>query len=87
MGYVTAGIAVLFIAACIFLASYVVNGKRQTFEEALKWQSERYDTSFYNEAEKQDYTVQGDEGYLLHVQLLKAPQESSRYVIITHGFT
>ena len=87
MGYVTAGIAVLFIAACIFLASYVVNGKRQTFEEALKWQSERYDTSFYNEAEKQDYTVQGEEGYLLHVQLLEAPQESSRYVIITHGFT
>ena len=87
MGYVTAGIAVLFIAACIFLASYVVNGKRQTFEEALKWQSERYDTSFYNEAEKQNYTVQGDEGYLLHVQLLKAPQKSSRYVIITHGFT
>ena len=87
MGYVIAGILALFIASCIFLASYVVNGKRQTFEEALNWQSERYDTSFYDEAEKEDYTVQGDEGYLLHVQLLKAPEESSRYMIITHGFT
>ncbi|MBP0969684.1 MAG: alpha/beta hydrolase [Oscillospiraceae bacterium] len=87
MWYVILGILLLFFASCIFLASYVVNGKRQTFEEALKWQSERYDTSFYDEAEKKDYTVQGDEGYLLHVQLLKAPQESSRYVIITHGFT
>lgn len=87
MGYVIAGILALFIASCIFLASYVVNGKRQTFEEALNWQSERYDTSFYNETEKEDYTVQGDEGYLLHVQLLKAAEKSSRYVIITHGFT
>ena len=87
MGYVIAGILALFIASCIFLASYVVNGKRQTFEEALNWQSERYDTSFYGEAEKEDYTVQGDEGYLLHVQLLKAAEKSSRYVIITHGFT
>ena len=87
MGYVIAGILAMFIASCIFLASYVVNGKRQTFEEALNWQSERYDTSFYDETEKEDYTVQGDEGYLLHVQLLKAPEESSRYMIITHGFT
>ena len=87
MGYVIAGILALFIASCIFLASYVVNGKRQTFEEALNWQSERYDTFFYDETEKEDYTVQGDEGYLLHVQLLKAPEESSRYMIITHGFT
>ena len=33
------------------------------------------------------YTVQGDGGYILNVQLLKAPQDSSRYVIITHGIT
>lgn len=87
MWYLIAAIPALFMVMCILLASYVVNGKRQTLEEAFKWQSERYDTSFYDAAEKDEYTVQGDGGYLLHVELIKAPQDSSMYVIITHGYT
>ena len=87
MGYVIAGTAVLFVLLCIAMASFAVSGRRQTFEESMKWQSERYDTSFYGDSEKEEYTVEGDEGYLLHVQLLKAPSGSGRYVIITHGIT
>lgn len=87
MIYAVIVIAAVFIAVCVLLASYVTNGHRQTFEETMRWQSERYDTSFYEKSEKTDYTVEADGGYLLHVQLLKAPVESSRYVIITHGIT
>lgn len=87
MLYVIAGAALLFITACVLLAGFITGGRRQTFDEALNWQSERYDTSFYGSSEKVSYTVQGDGGYILNVQLLKAPQESSRYVIITHGIT
>ena len=31
--------------------------------------------------------MQAEDGYLLHVQLLRAPESSGRYVIITHGIT
>ncbi|MBQ2085779.1 MAG: hypothetical protein II464_05890, partial [Oscillospiraceae bacterium] len=65
MGYVIAGAATLFVLLCIAMASFAVSGRRQTFEEAMKWQSDRYDTSFYENSEKEDYTVEGDEGYLL----------------------
>ena len=40
-----------------------MTGKRQTLEEAFSWQSDRYDTSFYEKLEKSDYTVNGFEDY------------------------
>lgn len=85
-------IVVLVLAALVFgfmmwLASVVVTGSRQTLEEAMKWQSERYDTSFYEKLEKDDYLVEGYSGYKLHVQRLKNPKETKRYVILSHGYT
>ena len=83
-------IAVLLIlagAAAWFMGGFTMGGRRQTLEEALAWQSAHYDTSFYNECEKTDYTVSGFEGYELHVQLLKSPVPSDDYVIISHGYT
>ena len=68
MLYVIAGAALLFITACVLLAGFITGGRRQTFDEALNWQSERYDTSFYGSSEKVSYTVQGDGGYILNVQ-------------------
>ena len=41
MGYVIAGTAVLFVLLCIAMASFAVSGRRQTFEEAMKWQSDQ----------------------------------------------
>ncbi len=64
-----------------------MTGKRQTPEEAMKWQSERYDTSFYENLVKSDYTVSGYEGYVLHVQLLKNPEKTDKYIILSHGYT
>ncbi len=83
-------LAVLFAFFCAFafwLPSFVMTGKRQTLEEAFAWQSERYDTSFYQELEKSDYTVAGYEGYELHVELLKNPSPTTKYVILSHGYT
>ena len=77
----------LVLAASFVLAGFTMTGKRQTLDEALAWQSEHYDTSFYEGLSKTDYTVQGEGGYVLHVQLLENPEPSDRYVIISHGYT
>ncbi len=83
-------LVILFFAFSLFMAGFVMTGQRQTLDEAFEWQSEHYDTSFYEGLDKIDYTVPGYEGYELHVQLLtdpKAAQKSSKYIIISHGYT
>jgi len=71
----------------LWLPSFVMTGNRQTLEEALEWQSERYDTSFYEDLEKTDYTVSSYDGYVMHTELLKNPEPSTDYIIISHGYT
>ena len=71
----------------VFLPGYIMTGKRQTLDEAKKWQSEHYDISFYDKLDKQDYTVESFDGYTLHVQLLKNPAPTDKYIIISHGYT
>ena len=69
------------------MASMTVHGKRQTLEEALAWQKNKYDTSWYDPLEKENYMIEGYEGYTLHVQLCRCPAGSDRYVILSHGYT
>ena len=71
----------------IWLPKYIMTGKRQTLDEAMKWQSEHYDTSFYEGLKKQDYTVKSFDGYELHVQLLENHEPTDKYIIISHGYT
>ena len=78
---------ILFAAFSFRLASYVMTGDRQTLDEAFAWQSEHYDTSFYESLEKTDYVVNGFEDYALHVQYLENPTPTDKYVIISHGYT
>ena len=80
-------ILILFIAFAFWLPSFVMTGKRQTLEEALAWQSDHYDTSFYEGLEKTDYIVKGYEDYDLHVELLKNPSPTDKYIIVSHGYT
>ena len=83
-------IVILLIALVIltlWLPSFIMNAKRQTYEEAFQWQTEHYDTSFYEGLEKTDYTVTSYDGYVLHAEFLKNPVPSTEYVIITHGYT
>lgn len=85
-------IAVLVVAAglaalTLWLPSFVMTGTRQTLEEAFAWQSDHYDTSFYQALEKTDYTVAASDGYILHAELIKNPTPTDRYVILSHGYT
>ena len=84
---ITAVVILILAAAAWALAGFVMTGSRQTTDDAMKWQSERYDTSFYAGLQKKDYTVEGSGNYLLHVQLLENPVPTDRYVIISHGYT
>ena len=78
----------LALAAFVFwLPSFVMTGERQTLEEAFQWQTEHYDTAFYEDLEKVDYTVSGFEDYMLHVELLKNPASAGKYIILSHGYS
>ena len=84
---IVAVLVVLLCAIALGGAHFVMNGKRPTLQEAWEWQSARYDTGFYEGLQKTDYLVAGYDGYQLHVQLLKNPSPTDRYVILTHANT
>ena len=78
---------VLFAVFSFWLPSYVMTGRRQTIDEAWKWQSDHYDTSYYNDLKKTDYIVKGFEDYELHTEFLENPVPTDRYIILSHGYT
>ena len=85
--------AISFVAVCVYLlvgslllAQFCMTGRRKSLDGAFQWQSEHYDTSFYEPLQKSDYTVEGANGYVLHVQELANPVPSTKYVIISHGY-
>lgn len=80
-------VVLLFLGLSWWMAGYVMTGKRQTLDEAYAWQCDHYDTSFYDPLEKTEYTTTGDGDYTLHVQFIKNPVLTSKYMIISHGYT
>ena len=78
---------VLLAVTGFFLADYSMNGKRQSPEEARAWQEDHYDLSWYDLLKKTDYTVTSFDGYILHAQFLKNPDDTDRYILISHGYT
>ena len=87
LGTVGGGVALGVAGFMHGMSGFVMNGKRQTLEEAYQWQTERYDTTFYENAEKIKYEVEGDGGYILHAELLKNPEPTTKYIILTHGYS
>lgn len=87
IGIIAAVILILLTGAGFYLAKFSMTGKRQTLEEARVWQEAHYDLSWYDSVEKTDYTVASDDGYILHAQFLKNPEDTNRCVIISHGYT
>lgn len=67
------------------MAGNIMQGSRQTLEEAIAWQAEHYDISFFDALEKEEYTVDGFDSYQLHVLLCKNPKAGNKYVILSHG--
>ena len=80
-------LVILFIAFSFWLPSFVMTGKRQTLEEALAWQSDHYDISFYEVLTKKDYTVEGPDKYTIHAELIENPEPTTKYIILSHGYT
>lgn len=80
-------IAALLAALGFAMAGFMTSIKGQTLDEARQWQSERYDISWYDEMEKLDYEVAGEDGYILHTQVLVNPVPTDKYVILSHGYT
>lgn len=87
-------IAIIIVAALLLtfafgfaLAGFSMGIKRQSLEEARAWQEAHYDLSWFDPLEKRDYTVKGEDGYVLHAQLLVNPTPTRRYVILSHGYT
>ena len=65
---------ILLAAITWWLPSFAMNGNRQTLDEAMEWQKDHYDVSFYDPLEKTDYTVTSYDGYVLHAEFLKNPK-------------
>ncbi len=87
-----AGIIIIVLLAGALAAGYVLSGfilqaNRQTLEEAIAWQKDHYDISWFDGIETETYTAAGYEGYTLHVMLCKNPAPTNRYIIISHGHT
>ena len=80
-------VLLLSAAAAFRLPSIIMTGKRQTLDEAFAWQSRHCDTSFYDGLQKTDYVVKGFEDYELHVEFLRNPVPTTKYVIVSHGYT
>ena len=73
-------------------ASYLVmrelaGGRRQTYDEAFKWQREHSDFSWFSEEDLRQYTITAPDGYVLHAAYLPAREQSDRFMILTHGYT
>ena len=84
---VFSAVLLLFVALGFALAIFSMSIRRQTLEEAWTWQKAHYDLSWYDPLEKEDYTVTMKDGYVLHVQLLRNPAPTDRYILISHGYT
>ena len=87
VGIVLMILLILLAGTGFYLADYSMGIRRQTLEEARKWQEEHYDLSWYDPLEKTDYTVNAPDGYILHAQFLKNPRGTTRCVLISHGYT
>ena len=61
--------------------------RRQTLDEARKWQEDHYDLSWYDPLEKTDYQVTSYDGYVLNVEMIRNPVPSDKLILLSHGYT
>ena len=84
---ILAVLVVLAIAAGFIFASSSMSIRRQTLDEAKKWQEDHYDLSWYDPLEKTDYQVTSYDGYVLNVELIRNPVPADKYILLSHGYT
>jgi len=90
----TAGIfAALGAAACAgagytyYLGRNIVFPKTQSHAEEKTWEIEHGLWGDFDSYEKTEYTVAGKDGYTLHCMYLNTAPGSTRYMILSHGYT
>ena len=57
--------------------------RRQTLDEARKWQEDHYDLSWYEPLEKTNYHVTSYDGFVLNDELIRNPATADKF--IEHG--
>jgi fermentation-respiration switch protein FrsA (DUF1100 family) len=88
VGIILVLLILIFFVFSFLLAKYIMaDGRRQTLEEAKKWQSEHCDISYFKEENCVNYTVKGYEDYELHVTYYPNSEETDKYIILSHGYT
>ncbi|MBR1711045.1 MAG: alpha/beta hydrolase [Clostridia bacterium] len=84
---VVLAVVIVLLLVGFYFAQYSMTGYRQTLEEARAWQEQHCDLSWYDTLEKNEYTVTSYDGYVLHAEFLKNPEDTDRYILISHGYT
>ena len=80
-------VALYLVFLIIVQPHFILKAPKQTLEQSMAWQKERYDVSFYDALEKEYYSITSFDGYELHVEFLRNPEATAKYMIISHGYT
>ncbi len=64
----------------------VCKPKARSWEETKEIESQYEQWNDYDNLEKSDLDFTLDDNYLIHGTFIKAPKESNKYIIFTHGF-
>ena len=86
-GAAAGGFGLYTAAGSYMTMKEMLGGKRQTYEEAIAWQKEHHDLSWFDESRAVFYTINGFEDYPLHAMFYPCPEPSDRYMILTHRYT
>ncbi|MCM1191708.1 MAG: alpha/beta hydrolase [Butyrivibrio sp.] len=86
---VIAVLAVLVVAAVIscLMAAYVAKPRYTSLEKAKQIAEDAGFWRDYDKLEKEELEIESYDGYRLKAFYVPAPQESDKYVIISHGYT
>ena len=83
-------IVVFFCLSLLFfsvLATYVVHPRRYTLESCRRTEERHGVFGDFDSLPSDSYLITSQDGYPLHTQYFPAPNVSSRYVILSHGYT
>jgi len=69
------------------MAKNIVFPNCQTLEGEMKWEKERNLWGDFDSYNKNEYTVEGKDGYVLRVMKIDTCPDSNKFIIISHGFT
>lgn len=77
----------LYLGISYFLAKLIALPKTLNYEEEIAYEKRNQLWGQYDLYPKNDYLINGERPYALLMTHIPAPNASSRYVIISHGYT